>query len=621
MNWNFYIPVFISLFLSISPPISSGALNRLFSEEGATRKRAVSPIASIRHVSADDSGTEKTLRQLERAREIGFNNLLLHLPDKESPLFWPCFRKIVESARRLGLSCGFMDYLTINDAIKIRESLPRWSIEKRGGVITNLSAYAAAQPPLESRSDRVEKIRFAYREEEGAPRILRIDSDAVLTPSLPTRGVWQIYSYTIPVLSIDITKDETEILSKHVNQILVDAQRNLPEDYGLSLLWYCFPGASDPLTFWYPKLPLPDISLWSRKEEGLWQPDTSWTIALQKRWRLKYINPVCELVQESGLDASIEAEKTPLPPEEIGAVFKRPIFSFSNESWKKRWNSRVCGGARTMEREQIYGKLTWPPPTNIVSQLHDFPWKAPADSLFLSGATRILIDFPQGLPSADAPFLSLKKGCAYLSRCQMILSQTLPDAEFLYVGEELPEFLYPYSIDRASSYTLTAAQPTRAGILFRSGKRYQRLILSVELLKLKPALLPFLEKLDDLGVEVSLVSEGGIADNPFPQWKIWRRPQDVPFPPRLTPVQQEKGIHPRWICRKNGEQRIIFMVNDSSETGLATFRLNRPFSGKIDIFNPENKGHSTVPVQEGVFSILLEPEASCFLLKQTESRP
>ena len=356
-------------------------------------------------------------------------------------------------------------------------------------------------------------------------------------------------------------------LERHVNRVLFQSQAHLSETYGLTLMGYHFPGPSVTNPPW---------------------PAAEGNAA---RWRETYAIPLRDLVQESGLDIGLSVEATPLPPEELGFFFKRPVFPLATNALERERNARVAGGARVMERTFCWGRLpAWSRETPEAGPLPAWTRDArlireAALDLLHDGATRILLPFPDGIPGDDDNFHILQSVNTTLNRCQWLLEQADPAVPFLYVGENPPDFLVPHLPDRASPAMLRAARVKEKALLFPSGRRYTHLIVQGGLPAADASLAARLARYREAGVTVAQTAMDETPSNGFP---VWQTAADLPRPQPYLISADATNLHVRVTHRKTADGSITLITNTSALSGTLRIAFTAPARRPAECWNPED---------------------------------
>ena len=371
--------------------------------------------------------------------------------------------------------------------------------------------------------------------------------------------------------------------SRHINRVLFQSQTNLPETYGTTLIGYHFPGHS------------------------VTNPPWPSTAADTNLWRETYAVTLRDLVQESGLDAGLSVEHAPLPPEEVGFFFKQPIFPLATNAWECERNTRAGGGARTMARLDCWGQLPVESPAALVTNRQAFA----RVSLLHDGATRILFPFPEGISSDDETFRALQSLCTFFNRCQWLLAQGDPPADFLYIGENPPDFLVPYALDRAAPAMLQSARPKQRDLLFPSGRRYPRLLVQSGALREHPGLAALLNRYRTAGITVGQTD----TDDASPPFPVWRDAADLPIPPPYRATPDNTNLLFRITRRKPASGTILLVSNTTGESGTLRVDFPDPPKGSVECWNPEDGTRVPLPLlpPAGV-ELPLPPFASRFIV-------
>lgn len=554
-----------------------------------------------------ESSLFQAMRELDRAKEIGIGTILISLPH-EDQTFWKNWKKITKRAQQLQLHVGFTDFQLQKE--KAPDFPCAWKAEKLG-TVTNLQTWVQ-QHPLQSN----EIARIACSNTSSNQLNL-----AAIGKELPTQGVWEVTGFIRQSVTNQASIPfQTEKFGAHINHILSKSQTEIPRQYDITVKWYHFPSMIPPDELWpmgneKPAFPL---RYWERESSNQkWMPTAFLASKSKSLWISSFAEVIRDLVQEAGLEASMDIANTPLPPEELSIYLKRPIFPLATNDAERIRNLRVSSGGRVMDRPQIIGQLTWPLPIAETAKLHTFPWKPFADSLLADGATFLLLDLPDGLPSEDNQFKELRTGCQYIHRCQRLLEMGSNEQDYLYIGE-VPESLQNlYSIDSITPAMLQGVRIKNHELVFPSGWTYQRLLVNPREIQNNPKLQKKLISFSRAGVPVFVCWIGQqIQTPPVEGLKAIHSLPELKRPPKITTQSDNAKLSIRWIHKQNGKQAIYFLVNSSDQSGNVRLTFRAP-ARQIQCWNPEGTDIKSLPIEKRHSCLFfMEPaEALFFIVK------
>lgn len=547
----------------------------------------------------------RVMRELDRAKEIGIGTILITLP-REDQNFWQNWRMITKRAQRLNLQIGFTDFSLQGETNGC--SSCSWE-PKFLGSTTNLTDWLQQHPPKSNELARIAQSRATSQ---------IIDLPGVGT-QLPALGLWEITGFLQRPATYQVSIPfHAEKFGAHINKILSKSQAEIARQYDITVKWYHFPAVIPPTQFW----PLGEERL--LRPSRYWQFNTvrqCWepTPLLQEKsrilWADTFAGTIRDLVQEAGLEASMDIASTPLLPEELSTYFKRPIFSLATNPAEQLRNLRVSSGGRAMDRPKIIGRLPWPLPPSETGPLHTFPWKAFADSLLADGATHILLDLPNGLPGDDQSFREMKIGCEYLHRCQRLLEIGSYQQDFLFIGDIPLSLRDRYSIDSITPAMLQGVRIKNRELVLPSEWSYRRLLVDPRETKNNPKLLQKLIKFSRAGLPVALCGiEQKTPISPVQNLKVIRSLSELKLPPKVTIQSDNAKLSIRWIHKQNGKQGVYFLVNSSNQSGNVRITFRNP-AYKILGWDPEETEIQPLAVQNTRSCLFfMEPAESLFLI-------
>ena len=549
-------------------------------------------------LAADREGLlgEGVGRQLERARDIGAGGVLLAVPTADEAV-WEGVTRALDRARQLGLEAGLTDFfISQNEA----ESAPRakkwvWSAETVRPDSDGVSRMTprVATPPDSYRSVTCQAVPVGVTDLH--PHHL-VDLSA---QSLPTGGVWRVYRFgVVDAEPPQIDPYDGTAFFRHVNQWLFACQSRMKQTYGSTLLWVLLPGLSRTDMAW--TVDLPEMFL-KRSGLGLNRYLPAWTgvavggeataAFVRQRmaqtvcalWRERCGKTVDELVHEAGLEAGIRIDQAPVDPVEVAWRFRRPVLVGASRSAAREANARAAGGARTLGRRVVMG---WLAPHEVepspAAVLMPFPWRHALDGLYADGATRLLLDVGGALPSDDTAFRSLRDGCLYAHRCQLLLQQGVPVGDLVVWAESPLPVLAGYSADAVNGVMLGAASVKNGRILFESEREYTGLAVAEPLLR-HDENERLVRMLAARGVRVWLLTEAAADGNASAAVRLTqtaggdvaRVPARCSDPlPGITPDMvwrtDTAGFQVRFVHRRSATHEVYFLVNEHTEPGRVT---------------------------------------------------
>jgi len=229
----------------------------------------------------------------------------------------------------------------------------------------------------------------------------------------------------------------------------------------------------------------------------------------------------------------------------------------------------------------------------------------------------------------------------YLARCSALLLAGEPDVQVaVFIGEEAPVTgLYDtepdrtvpagYDFDYVGPHALDGVLHVADGELASRGARYRMLYLGGSSDRLSVATLRRLAALADAGAVIigsRPSAPRSLADDDFDELcdRLWGD-GTRPGPIRDLPLQaalEAHGVRPsveiadagvRWIARRLGDTRLVFLANPSPEP-LRT-RVRVPGTGVLCAWDPVTAQRSPAPADDaGWIDIDLPPSGSLFLV-------
>ena len=582
--------------------------------------------------------------QLERVRDIGAGGILLMVPTANDGV-WASLFKAADRARQLGLEVGLRDFFLSaeeSSAAPLARKLV-WS----SGLATKQADFATqALPQVYLPGGAFQEIaRLAVPEGEGDIQMHHIQ-DLTQGPS-PTGGLWRVYRFghadAVPPVMDGL---EGQALFRHVNQWLFASQSRLKQTYGSTVLWYQLSGPASADLVWPRDLPaaflkrsglglirhlpaLAGVAVGGETTAAYVRRQVVQTV--RATWEERIGKNVDELVHEAGLEAGIRIDEVPVEPEEVALYFRRPTVSQARSEAQREANVRAAGGARTMGRRYVIGRLdvrsVSPTPA---AMLMPFPWKHEVDRLLADGATRILLETDGRVPGEDVAFRQMREGCLYAHRCQVMLQQGAAVADFLVWAPRPPQALGEYGCDFANGTMLETAAIKDGFVRFNSDRSYAALAVTAEVLREKGAE-SLLRQTAARGVRVWLVATGAAdEDAVFAQVQekiranigLLRAGGSVGLPVADFQWRSEvDGLKLVFLHRRSDRHEVYFVVNPSAAAGpvTCTFRDTGssfptrwdPMSGETGLVVQDVKRAADGRVTASLF---MAPHDACFVV-------
>lgn len=585
-------------------------------------------------------GIEPALRQLEHVREMGAGGVLVTVPMADEAV-WAALAALCERCRQLGLELGVRDFLL---SAEEAAALPRaqklvWSsrLVEGSGLTTNLLPLAYGP---DATYQEVARLAVPVAETVQPHQVV----DLTKGP-LPSEGLWRVLWFGrsgVEPPMVDVY--EKTALFRHVNQALFALQSRLEKNYGTALLWYQCVGVGNGDLAWPRDM---DEAFLKRSGLGLARhlPALAGVplggeataahvrrqvaLTLREAWRGRYAENVRDLVFEAGLDAGIAVEEAPVEPEEVALYFRRPTLSVARNEAQRTSNIRAAGGARTMARRFVIGRLALADVAETsASALLAFPFKHELDSLFADGATRLLLDAGDDAWSGEGQFAQGRQACRYAQRCQVMLQQGEAVADVLVWAQELPHVLEGLSCDYVCQQMLATAKVKAGRLRFDSERSYGVLAVTTGLLR-DPTAERLARQLATKGLGIWLVGDGGpdeadifarAAEGERRFCKAWRQAGDGGVVPDFVCQAEVQGVRARFLHRRSSEAEVYFVMNSSVNGGPVTclFRDTGkgvperwdPQSGEVGVLQearPQADGRVSVPLYLG-------PHDACFVV-------
>ena len=607
-------------------------------------KNATRPCVSLRWDDAEQTGEAWLSRQLERVRDVGAGGVLLTMPVADEAV-WETLIKTVARARQMGLDVGLRDFCLSSEEASVVPRARRlvWS----SVLVTHHTESATNALPQvmspEGAYETLANLAVPVGSGEVQPhQIVDLSHGA-----LPTGGVWRIYRFgQTDVKPPLIDGLEGTALFRHVNQWLFANQNRLKQTYGSTLQWYQFSGTGNSEMAWPRDLPAVFLK---RSGLGLVRylpalvdvPVGGETTAAYVRqqvvdsirdvWRERFGKNVNELVHEAGLEAGIRIDQIPVDPEEAAVYFRRPTLVSARSEEQREANVRASGGARALGRRYVIGQLALASvKATPAAALLPFPWKHEVDALLSDGATRILLETARGLSAEDEGFRQMREGCRYSHRCQMMLQQGQPVADFLVWSSRVPPQLEGYSCDFANGPMLESAVVRNGAIRFESERLYGALAVTADVLR-DTREERLIRQIAGRGVRVWLVAVG----LPKEETVFARLLEGAVVKPRVLRGNGAEGLPAadfqwrtevedmkiRFLHRRASSHEIYFVVNASAAAGplICTFRDTgngvptrwNPVSGEAGLVLQEVSRSADGSVTASLF---LEPHDACFVV-------
>lgn len=544
-------------------------------------------------------------RQLDRVRQAGAGGVLVAVADG-SDAVWDRLSLLCARAKEMGLEVGICDFpLPGTKAGDCPDSRAlQWTVSAySNGVDTATNAVPASPQPADA------EALACLAVPQGATRVQPHEVVDLAGGSVPTSGVWHVYRFSVaPLTPVMPDALDSQTLFRHVNRFLSESQDRLNQAYGSTFLWYQLAGAPHGALLWPRDLPqlflktsglnltryLPAVA-----GVSLGDAATAEYVRHQLRqtlvsaWRTRFGRNVNEWVHEAGLDAGIRVDQVPVAPEEVALYFRRPMIAWHADAQADGRNVRASGGARAMGRPLVIGSLC--PATvdrPVAAPLLSFPWKEAVDLLFAEGATRLLVEMPNGIPSDDAAFRDLRTGLLYVHRCQFVLQRAEPVADVLVWSDRILPALQAFSCDYANEAVLASAVVKDGKIRFDSERSYGALAVSTTVLR-DPQSARLLKQVAARGVSVKIMPAGEADDA-----DISARFSDFAQGPGAASLDacvpdfvwqsDAPDVRLSFLHRRTDRQEIYFIVNGSAAAGTVTCSFRDVGAGTLSRWDPDD---------------------------------
>lgn len=576
---------------------------------------------------------DSVLRRLERLRELGAGGVLVSLPVADERV-WGLLGAAAEWCRKTGTELGLCDFWQSAEEAAGTPHLQTlaWSSRRvaGGALATNLL------PLVYGPGGTYREIaRLAVPEAvEVLPHQVR--DLAVGGPS--AEGEWRAFWFghrdREPAL-VDLYQESA--VFRHVNEGLVELQSRLKKSYGTVFVWYQFGGVDGGELVW----PADIESLFLRQggvplkrslpvfagvpvggEQAAAHVRQVLAAVLREAWRTRFAANVRDLVQESGLEAGHAVGAAPVEPDEVALYFRRPMLSVARSGEERERNARAAGGARTLARRFILGRLSLASVKEAPSSvLLPFPFKHEMDGLFGDGATRILLEPGDSGLSDGKVGAQLRLACLYAQRCQLLLQHGEPAADLLVWAERRPEVLEAYSCDEAGLKVIASAVVKGGRLCFDSERSYGALAVSDTVLS-DPAAERLARQLAERGLRVFWVAsrgrrEGESMKRPFGELA---KGEDLGVAPDLMWQSAEPGVRLRFLHRRSAEREVYFVMNGGEGGGVATCTFRDTGKGVPERWDPLEGEIGSVqeferrPDGRAAVPLYLGPHDACFVV-------
>ncbi len=584
-------------------------------------------------------------RQLERAQNLGAGGVLLRVPLADARECWQVCANAMARARQLQLDAGISffapvtsNHLQVGCAQRLVWSVTRYDA---AAIATNATVESGVAPFVPSGGQQRTLACLALPDASGTLQQQQVVDCS--NGKMPTNGVWQIWRFNCELVEpLRLDPLNGRIFGREINRWLSEAQREMRTTYGATLLWLQIETPSASENLWTESLPqlflknsglplmrnLPAVAgqqLGGSTNAEYIRRQMNQTI--HTLWREGCGLAAKELVQEAGLDAGLRVDQTPLDPAEVAFYARRPMLKATTNTMEYA-NLLGAGGARVFARRQIMGLLN-PLETNdlVCATILHLPWKPDADRLLGVGATRIVLDFPEGLPSHDTLFRQLRDGCTYLHRCQTLLQQGMPVADMLVWSARPLPLLQGYSCDYVNNVTLKEATLRSGCIDFSSERSYNLLAVDVTLLT-DPANMQLLRQITSRGVKTMLVTDSTIEEAPITT--ISDQPDMIYVYAANDVVRQIKpdfewrcdipDVRVRFVHRFFETHEVYFVMNESDDAGNVTCIFRDIGKGVPMHWNPESGVIGEITDYRRDFdkrvavTLFMNPHDACFVV-------